>query len=160
MDAQKTRAAVEAMAGHFAALNEAKEDCKANVDGVLELLVAESADPITRDDKRNLKRAAKALAKQTASAEREDAEQFATLTNEIGAMKLPLSEVIAKLVRGINAAADLIDTPPGSKGCILTETLRRGTSCAPAGVLKAGWLILTRPLSGRAFCRRRWIRES
>ena len=84
MDAQKTRAAVEAMAGHFAALNEAKEDCKANVDGVLELLVAESADPITRDDKRNLKRAAKALAKQTASAEREDAEQFAALMNEIG----------------------------------------------------------------------------
>ena len=84
MDAQKTRAAVEAMAGHFAALNEAKEDCKANVDGVLELLVAESADQITRDDKRNLKRAAKALAKQTASAEREDAEQFAALMNEIG----------------------------------------------------------------------------
>lgn len=84
MDAQKTRAAVEAMAGHFAALNEAKEDCKANVDGVLELLVAESADPITRDDKRNLKRAAKALAKQTASAEREDAEQFAALMAEIG----------------------------------------------------------------------------
>ena len=84
MDAQKTRAAVEAMAGHFAALNEAKENCKANVDGVLELLVAESADPITRDDKRNLKRAAKALAKQTASAEREDAEQFAALMNEIG----------------------------------------------------------------------------
>ena len=47
MDAQKTRAAVEAMAGHFAALNEAKEDCKANVDGVLELLVAESADPLS-----------------------------------------------------------------------------------------------------------------
>ena len=67
MDAQKTRAAVEAMAGHFAALNEAKEDCKANVDGVLGSLVAESADPITRDDKRNLKRAAKALAKQTAA---------------------------------------------------------------------------------------------
>ena len=84
MDAQKTRAAVEAMAGHFAALNEAREDCKANVDGVLELLVAESADQITRDDKRNLKRAAKALAKQTASAEREDAEQFAALMNEIG----------------------------------------------------------------------------
>ena len=84
MDAQKTRAAVEAMAGHFAALNEAKEDCKANVDGVLELLVAESADPITSDDKRNLKRAAKALAKQTASAEREDAEQFAALMAEIG----------------------------------------------------------------------------
>ena len=84
MDAQKTRAAVEAMAGHFAALNEVKEDCKANVDGVLELLVAESADPITRDDKRNLKRAAKALAKQTASAEREDAEQFAALMAEIG----------------------------------------------------------------------------
>ena len=84
MDAQKTRAAVEAMAGHFAALNEAKENCKANVDGVLELLVAESADPITRDDKRNLKRAAKALAKQTASAEREDAEQFAALMAEIG----------------------------------------------------------------------------
>ena len=84
MDAQKTRAAVEAMAGHFAALNEAKENCKANVEGVLELLVAESADPITRDDKRNLKRAAKALAKQTASAEREDAEQFAALMNEIG----------------------------------------------------------------------------
>ena len=84
MDAQKTRAAVEAMAGHFAALNEAKEDCKANVDGVLGLLVAESADPITRDDKRNLKRAAKALAKQTAEAERLDAEQFATLMNEIG----------------------------------------------------------------------------
>lgn len=84
MDAQKTRAAVEAMAGHFAALNEAKEDCKANVDGVLELLVAESADPITRDDKRNLKRAAKALAKQTASAEREDAEQFAALMAELG----------------------------------------------------------------------------
>ena len=84
MDAQKTRAAVEAMAGRFAALNEAKENCKANVDGVLELLVAESADPITRDDKRNLKRAAKALAKQTASAEREDAEQFATLMNELG----------------------------------------------------------------------------
>ena len=84
MDAQKTRAAVEAMAGHFAALNEAKENCKANVEGVLELLVAESADQITRDDKRNLKRAAKALAKQTASAEREDAEQFAALMNEIG----------------------------------------------------------------------------
>ena len=84
MDAQKTRAAVEAMAGHFAALNEAKEDCKANVDGVLELLVAESSGQITRDDKRNLKRAAKALAKQTASAEREDAEQFAALMAEIG----------------------------------------------------------------------------
>ena len=46
--------------------------------------MAESSDPITRDDKRNLKRAAKALAKQTASAEREDAEQFAALMNEIG----------------------------------------------------------------------------
>ena len=84
MDAQKTRASVEAMAGHFAELNEAKENCKANVEGVLELLVAESADPITRDDKRNLKRAAKALAKQTASAEREDAEQFAALMAELG----------------------------------------------------------------------------
>ena len=84
MDAQKTRAAVEAMAVHFATLNEAKEDCKANVEGVLELLVAESSDQITRDDKRNLKRAAKALAKQTAEAERLDAEQFATLMNEIG----------------------------------------------------------------------------
>ena len=84
MDALKARKAVEDLATYFVALNEAKEDCKANVEGVLELLVAESADPITRDDKRNLKRAAKALAKQTASAEREDAEQFAALMAEIG----------------------------------------------------------------------------
>ena len=84
MDAQKTRAAVEVMAGHFAALTEAKEICKDSVDAVIDQLVAESADPITRDDKRNLKRAAKALAKQTASAEREDAEQFAALMAEIG----------------------------------------------------------------------------
>ena len=84
MDAQKTRAAVEVMACHFAALTEAKKICKDSVDAVIDQLVAESADPITRDDKRNLKRVAKALAKQTTEAEREDAEQFAALMAEIG----------------------------------------------------------------------------
>lgn len=84
MDAQKAREAVEDLATYFVALNEAKKDCKAQVASRLELLVSEDEAQITKEDIRNLKRAGKALAKQTAEAERLDAEQFATLMNELG----------------------------------------------------------------------------
>ena len=84
MDALKARNAVEDLATYFVALNEAKEDCKAQVASRLELLVSEDEAQITKEDIRNLKRAGKALAKQTTEAERLDAEQFATLMSEIG----------------------------------------------------------------------------
>ena len=84
MDAQKARKAVEDLATYFVALNEAKEDCKAQVASRLELLVSEDEAQITKEDIRNLKRAGKAVAKQAAEAERLDAEQFATLMNELG----------------------------------------------------------------------------
>ena len=84
MDAQKARKAVEDLATYFVALNEAKEDCKAQVASRLELLVSEDETQITKEDIRNLKRAGKALAKQATEAERLDAEQFATLMNELG----------------------------------------------------------------------------
>ena len=84
MDAQKARKAVEDLATYFAALNEAKEDYKAQVASRLELLVSEDEAQITKEDIRNLKRAGKAVAKQAAEAERLDAEQFATLMSEIG----------------------------------------------------------------------------
>ena len=55
-------------------------------------------------------------------------------------MKLPLSEVIAKLVRGINAAADLMDNSSGVDGLHLNGDI------APWGELRTGgqfeeWLI-------------------
>ena len=84
MDAQKARQAVEDLATYFVALNEAKEDCKAQVAARLELLVSEDETQITKEDIRNLKRAGKAVAKQAAEAERLDAEQYAELMNAIG----------------------------------------------------------------------------
>ena len=55
-------------------------------------------------------------------------------------MKLPLNEVIAKLVRGINAAADLMDNSSGVDGLHLNGDI------APWGELRTGgqfeeWLI-------------------
>ena len=55
-------------------------------------------------------------------------------------MKLPLSEVIAKLVRGINAAADLMDNSSGVYG------LHLNGDGAPWGELRTGgmfeeWLV-------------------
>ena len=84
MNAQKARMAVEDMAMHYRALAEAKEDCKGQVDARMELLVAESEAPITKEDKRNLKRAAKALAAESTDKVKADAEELATLMNEIG----------------------------------------------------------------------------
>lgn len=84
MDAQKARQAVDDLATYFVALNEAKEGCKDQVAARLELLVSQDATAITKEDIRNLKRAGKALARQTTEAERLDAEQFATLMNEMG----------------------------------------------------------------------------
>lgn len=84
MNAQKARAAVEDMAVHYGALSDAKEDCKAQVDSRMELLVAESETPITKEDKRNLKRAAKALAAEKSEQVKTDAEELAALMNEIG----------------------------------------------------------------------------
>ena len=84
MDAQKARKAVEDLATYFVALNEAKEDCKAQVAARLELLVSEDETQITKEDIRNLKRAGKAVAKQAAEAERLDAEQYAELMNALG----------------------------------------------------------------------------
>ncbi len=84
MNATKARAAVEDMAIHYGALSDAKEDCKTQVDARLTLLVAESETPITKEDKRNLKRAAKALAAEKSEQVKTDAEELATLMNEIG----------------------------------------------------------------------------
>src|SRR5574343_513467 len=84
MDALKARKAVEDLATYFVALNEAKEDCKAQVAARLELLVSEDETQIAKEDIRNLKRAGKAVAKQAAEAERLDAEQYAELMNAIG----------------------------------------------------------------------------
>ena len=55
-------------------------------------------------------------------------------------MKLPLSEVIAKLVRGINAAADLMDNSSGVDGLHLNGDI------APWNELRTGgrfeeWLV-------------------
>lgn len=84
MNAQKARVAVEDMAAHYRTLTEAKEDCKQQVAARMELLVAESETPITKEDKANLKRAAKALAAEAADKVKADAEELATLMNEIG----------------------------------------------------------------------------
>jgi len=84
VNATKARAAVDDMAIHYGALSDAKEDCKTKVDASLALLVAESETPITKEDKRNLKRAAKALAAEKSEKVRTDAEGLATLMNEIG----------------------------------------------------------------------------
>ena len=84
MNATKARSAVEDMAIHYGALSDAKEDCKTQVDARLALLVAESEAPITKEDKRNLKRAAKALAAEKSEQVKTDAEELATLMNEIG----------------------------------------------------------------------------
>ena len=84
MNAQKARAAVEDMAVRYGALSDAKEDCKTQVDARMALLVYESETPITKDDKANLKRAAKALAAEKSEKVRTDAEGLATLMNEIG----------------------------------------------------------------------------
>ena len=84
MNAQKARVAVEDMATHYRTLAEAKEDCKQQVAARMELLVAESETPITKEDKANLKRAAKALAAEAADKVKADAEELATLMNEIG----------------------------------------------------------------------------
>jgi len=84
MNATKARAAVEDMAIHYGALSDAKEDCKTKVDASLARLVAESETPVTKEDKRNLKRAAKALAAESTDKVKADAEELATLMNEIG----------------------------------------------------------------------------
>jgi hemerythrin-like domain-containing protein len=84
MNAQKARVAVEDMALHYRTLTEAKEDCKQQVAARMELLVAESETPITKEDKINLKRAAKALAAESTDKVKADAEELATLMNEIG----------------------------------------------------------------------------
>lgn len=84
MNAQKALAAVEDMAVHYGALSDAKEDCKTQVDARMELLVAESETPITKEDKANLKRAAKAMAAESTDKVKADAEELATLMNEIG----------------------------------------------------------------------------
>lgn len=84
MNAQKARQAVEDMAIHYGALADAKEDCKSQVAARMELLVAESETPITKEDKANLKRAAKALAAEKTDKVKADAEELATLMNEIG----------------------------------------------------------------------------
>ena len=84
MNATKARAAVEDMAIHYGALSDAKEDCKAQVDARMELLVAKSETPITKEDKINLKRAAKALAAKSTDKVKAEAEELATLMNEIG----------------------------------------------------------------------------
>lgn len=84
MNAQKARMAVEDIAAHYRTLAEAKEDCKTQVDARMELLVAESETPITKEDKTNLKRAAKALAAEKSEQVKTDAEELATLMNEIG----------------------------------------------------------------------------
>lgn len=84
MNAQKARAAVEDMAIHYGAMSDAKDDCKQQVAARMELLVAESETPITKEDKRNLKRAAKAMAAEATEKVKADAEELATLMNEIG----------------------------------------------------------------------------
>ena len=84
MNAQKARQAVEDMAIHYGALADAKEDCKTQVDARMELLVAESETPITKEDKANLKRAAKAMAAKKTDKVKAEAEELATLMNEIG----------------------------------------------------------------------------
>lgn len=84
MNAQKARVAVEDMATHYRTLAKAKEDCKKQVAARMELLVAESETPITKEDKINLKRAAKALAAEATEKVKADAEELATLMNEIG----------------------------------------------------------------------------
>ena len=84
MNATKARDAVEDMAIHYGALSDAKEDCKTQVDARMALLVYESETPITKEDKANLKRAAKALAAEKSEKVRTDAEGLATLMNEIG----------------------------------------------------------------------------
>ena len=84
MNATKARAAVEDMATHYRTMAEAKEDCKQQVASRMELLVAESEAPITKEDKINLKRAAKALAAESTDKVKADAEELATLMNEIG----------------------------------------------------------------------------
>ena len=84
MNATKARAAVEDMAMHYRALAEAKEDCKGQVAARMELLVAESETLITKEDKVNLKRAAKALAAEKTDKVKAEAEELATLMNEIG----------------------------------------------------------------------------
>ena len=84
MNAQEARQAVEDMAVHYGDLADAKEDCKAQVDARIELLVAYSETPITKEDKANLKRAAKALAAEKSEQVKTDAEELATLMNEIG----------------------------------------------------------------------------
>ena len=84
MNATKARAAVEDMAIHYGALADAKEDCKTQVDARMELLVAESETPITKEDEINLKRAAKAMAAESTDKVKADAEELATLMNEIG----------------------------------------------------------------------------
>lgn len=61
MNTQKARVAVEDMAMHYRTLTEAKEDCKQQVAARMELLVAESTDKV-----------------------KADAEELATLMNEIG----------------------------------------------------------------------------
>ena len=50
----------------------------------MELLVAESETPITKEDKINLKRAAKAMAAEKTDKVKAEAEELATLMNEIG----------------------------------------------------------------------------
>lgn len=83
MNTQKARVAVEDMATHYRTLAEAKEDFKQQVAARMELLVAESETPITKEDKINLKRAAKDLAAEATEKVKADAEELAMLMNEI-----------------------------------------------------------------------------
>ena len=55
-------------------------------------------------------------------------------------MKLPLSEVIAKLVRGINAAADLMDNSSGVDGLHLNGDIAPWNELRTGGRLEE-WLV-------------------
>ena len=55
-------------------------------------------------------------------------------------MKLPLSEVIAKLVRGINAAADLIDNSTGVEGLHLNGDVAPWSELRTGGRFES-WLV-------------------
>ena len=55
-------------------------------------------------------------------------------------MKLPLSEVIVKLVRGINAAADLIDNSTGVEGLHLNGDIAPWNELRTGGRFES-WLV-------------------
>ena len=55
-------------------------------------------------------------------------------------MKLPLSEVIVKLVRGINAAADLMDNSAGVDGLHLNGDIAPWDELRTGGMFEE-WLV-------------------